>query len=160
MNVKKSVYYCCPVQGNRVNIKNCIYTVDFLKKKLNCDVLTDYIVTDNANGCFAKRLGVDEIDKYIIREKSVERLYKAEYLIADISAGSTGVGMEIELARHRHLVIGGEPMMKLLIYYRPLKKYATWMATGIKCRGFDNMYIQSYRSKYDLKKILRWFVGK
>lgn len=160
MKIKKSVYYCCPVQGDRRNIKNCIYTVKYLQDKLNIDVLTDYIITENANNDFAQRLGVEEIDKYVIRDKSVERLYAADYLIADISAGSTGVGMEIELARHRHLVIGGKPMMKLLLYYRPLIKKATWMATGIRCRGYDNMYIRSYRSKYDLRKILQWFVKK
>lgn len=125
---------------------------------MGADVLTDYIVDLNPNRAFRKKFGFDVLNPRLIRDISVELLNRADCLITDISAASTGTGVEFELARHRHYVVGGEKMPILCVYNKKMVKTASAMILGIDSRVEKNIQFRSYRYPSDLKQtFVRFF---
>ncbi len=83
----KNIYFCASVTGGRENIDIYIKTVELLKKNYN--VLTEHLADPKLSG-----MGED-LSQNEIYERDIEYLKKADYVIAECSTPSLGVGYEL-----------------------------------------------------------------
>ena len=125
----KNIYFCASVTGGRENLEIYVKTVELLKKNYN--VLTEHLANPNLSS-MEENLSQREI--YL---RDIEYLEKADFVIAECSTPSLGVGYELAYAeklgkptyvlfkkqegKRLSAMIGGNEYYKV-IYYDDLYK--------------------------------------
>lgn len=155
-NIK--VYFAAPIRGERILPKNIIELASYIQK-LGHSILNDHVGQKDPIGYQAKKLGKPkgqvlpaEIERY-----DIHLLDKATHFIAEISAGSTGTGREIEYARTKGS-FGKIPAKVLCLYEKDREFFASPFVRGMTPDRYPNVAIKSYDDLEEAKLIIKEFL--
>jgi len=135
------VYFTGAMRGGRENQQIYKIIVDHLKSK-GFEVMTEHVARDYD---LEKDDRSTEKERY---DKDIEYLESADFMIAEISLASTGVGYEIGYLEGRKKPI-------LCLCKKEREKFASLMVTG-NTKGF--ITVKYYSNEAEMFKIIDEFV--
>lgn len=159
-NNKKLVYFCGAIRGDRTYHKIIKELIKFIKEK-GTPVLTEHVGEDNPIRAFAEKIGKKEKELIPadIEKQDIYWLDMANYVIAEISGASTGVGREIEYARTKEKF--GKTPAKILCLYDKSKEFnVSPMIKGMTQNRYPNIQISSYSNLEEAKSLIDQFLSK
>ena len=158
MKKKIQVYFAAPIRGERILPKNIIGLASYIQK-LGYPILNDHVGQIDPIGYQAKKLGKPkgEVLPAEIERYDTNLLNKATHFIAEISAGSTGTGREIEYARNKGS-FGKIPAKVLCLYEKNREFFASPFVRGMTPADYPNVAIKSYEDLEEAKLIIKEFL--
>ncbi|MBU2109470.1 nucleoside 2-deoxyribosyltransferase [Patescibacteria group bacterium] len=159
MNPKPVIYFAAAIRGNRQRKKEVINLIQWLKRN-GVIVLTEHVGEDNPIEVFAQKINKTKNDLTAedIERRDINWLNQAEYVIAEISGASTGVGREIEYARTKGS-FGQKSAQILCLYHQEEEFFASPMIRGMTKDRYKNITISSYKNLGQAKEIIKNFLG-
>lgn len=154
----KKIYFAGAIRGDRRLKKNFQELVRYIQR-LGHIVLTEHVGRKHPIASLAKKLGetTKELTAEQIEKRDIEWLNSATCVIAEISGASTGTGREIEYARTKHH-FGKTPAKILCLYYKDREFNASPMIRGMTHDRYPNIWILSYRTLREAKKLIKDFL--
>lgn len=153
------VYVAGAIQGERVAIDVIRELIDFIKSR-GVEVLTEHLFEEDRFAFFARMSGKrkEDITADDIERVDVGMLDSATHLIAEVSGASTGTGMEIRYAMHKHL-LGKVPAVVLLLYCKDKKDGVSNMVKGMNPLRYPTVTVCSYLDAVEAKRIVAKFLA-
>ena len=153
--MQKKVYFAGSITGVRTNagiFKDIIEMIQALDK----NVLTEHFKFPNPNTFLAKFINKElgDLLPEDIEKQDTAWIDESDYVVAEISAASTGTGREVEYARSKHLY--GHPKAEVLCLYEEGSR-ASAMITGMTPDRYPNVTVRSYKNLDDINKTLKEF---
>ena len=153
------VYLAGAIQGNRVAVDVIHELINFIKSH-GVEVLTEHLFGEDRFEFFARmsRIKKEDITADDIERVNVGMLDSATHLIAEVSGASTGTGMEIRYAMHKHL-LGKTPASVLLLYCKDKKDQVSNMVKGMNPLRYPTVTVCSYLDAAEAKRIVAEFLA-
>lgn len=153
------VYFAGAIQGNRVAVDAIREIISFIKLR-GIGVLTEHLFGEDRFEFFSRMTGIrkEDIVADDIERVNVGMLDLATHLIAEVSGASTGTGMEIRYAMHKHF-LGKVPARTLLLYCEDKKSHVSNMVKGMNPLRYPTVTVCSYKDATEAKKIVAEFLG-
>jgi inosine/xanthosine triphosphatase len=155
-NNKKLVYFCAPVKGDR-RMKNVVRElIEFIKEN-GVVVLTEHVGANKPLRTLAQKIGKEKLLPQDIEKQDLLWLDKANFVIAEVSAPSLGVGREIEYARTKWK-FGKTPAKILCLYKKSKESQVSAMIKGMDRKRYPNVWLKPYQNVEEAKKIISKFL--
>lgn len=165
----KKVYFSGSIRGsNSLSPKTYSDLINFIKKK-GADVLTEFVGASNkdqrANLFFGQAgMSPDEIKKIknpwvLARKIDFQWVDEADYLIAEVTSPSIGVGMEIQRAKDKgDLGLNHTRILCLCRQEIIDNEKLSWMVKGITPKEHKDFYLVGYKTLLGAKRIMTRFL--
>lgn len=158
------VYFSTSIRGGQRRgrfLRQCVKYIQLL----GAEVLSENVVAETQserNTIFHKNTGISLQDASFpwktIRRINIDWVDQADYLIAEVTAPSLGVGMEIQRALDKPKM--GLNFTKILCLCQAdivEKDGLSWMIKGAEAKKENGFQLVSYRSFDNIKKIIAKF---
>ncbi|KPJ70840.1 hypothetical protein AMJ51_00810 [Microgenomates bacterium DG_75] len=162
----KKVYFSASIRGAKVDGRQLLWDlVEFMEEE-GADVLSKHVAARNKeerDRIFYERSGirVDVVEdpKGVIREIDLAWVDEAAYVVAEVTATSMGVGMEIQRAIDKDEM--GLNHTKILCLYRRdiiSEDRASSMVFGVRPKEHKDYYLVGYTSLEEAKEVVARFL--
>jgi hypothetical protein len=162
----KKVYFSAPIRGARENMPGLAKDLVEFMKKGGANVLSEHVVADMGemmDQVFSEKAGISFSKSkkpwVIARQIDFQWVDKANYLVAEVTSPSIGVGMEIQRAKDKEKL--GLDHTKILCLCRQEvmdKEKLSWMIKGITPEEHRNFYLKGYRTLPGAKRVITRFL--
>jgi hypothetical protein len=162
----KKVYFSAPIRGARENMPNLAKDLVEFMKKGGADVLSEFVVADlgkRMDRAFSKKSGVSLLKSkepwIVARQIDFQWVDEAEYLVAEVTSPSIGVGMEIQRAKDKENL--GLNYTRILCLCRQEimdKEKLSWMVKGVTPEEHQDFYLMGYKTLPGAKRIITRFL--
>ena len=162
----KKVYFSAPIRGVRENMPNLARDLVKFMKKVGADVLSEFVVANlgkTMDQAFSRKSGVSLLKSkepwIIARQIDFQWVDEADYLVAEVTSPSLGVGMEIQRAKDKEAL--GFNHTKILCLCRQEvmdKEKLSWMIKGVTSEEHKNFYLVGYKTLPGAKRVITRFL--
>ncbi len=165
----KKVYFSAPIRGAREETPDLPKDlVEFMKKK-GANVLSEFVVADfgeEMDKVLFKTTGIkfNETEEpwVIARKIDFQWVDEANYLVAEVTSPSIGVGMEIQRAKDKKdLGLNHTKILCLCKQEVIDNDELSWMIKGVTPKEHKDFYLVGYKTLSGAKRIImRFLTGK
>jgi len=162
----KKVYFSAPIRGAREDMPILVKNLVGFMKKGGADVLSEHVVADlgkEMDQVFSKKSGVSLLRSkepwVMARQIDFQWVDEANYLVAEVTSPSIGVGMEIQRAKDKEAL--GLNHTKILCLCRQEvmdKEKLSWMIKGVTSEEHKNFYLVGYKTLPGAKRVMTRFL--
>ena len=163
----KKVYFSAPIRGAREKMPDLTKDLVRFMKEKGADVLSEFVVADLGemmDQVFFKKAGVSLLklkEPWVIaRQIDFQWVDEADYLVAEVTSPSLGVGMEIQRAKDKEDL--GLNHTKILCLCRQEvmdKEKLSWMIKGITPEEHQDFHLVGYKTLPGAKRIITKFLS-
>lgn len=159
------VYFSASIRGGRRYVRFLRRCVKYIQL-LGAEVLSENVVAETQserNTIFHKNTGLslqdDSFPWKTVRQINIDWVDQADYLIAEVTAPSLGVGMEIQRALDKQKMGLNFTKILCLCHADIMEEDGlSWMIKGTEVKRESGFQLVSYRSFDDIKKIITKFL--